>query len=484
MNKIKITLVGNKGTLNGPPVLLNKMYEKFKIKHPNAWHAMRNSRGKWDGFIKYISQYGDFQIGLLPMILEGLRELDPKVKIKIEDERLALNIKPKLVTHVGKFELRDLQLQALKHFINNRLEGDPFYIGVINAATNFGKTLLMAAIHESFGRELRTLVLINNSQIFAQAKKEYKDYLPNEKIGFIQGKNLTFGNFNVGMVQTISQKVKELRNELSKVDIVLVDEADVADNKQFKVVLSYLYNTRIRLGLSGSIYMSKLKKDLVHNMNLRCFFGDELHVTTKSEMVKRGYSTPVIIKLVKGNDQRPTKVQQDWLTTFKERVIENPEHHRLSAERVLWNIQYNRLPAIVVTRFIPHSIELYKYYNTFPGLQRLTIYRIDHNTKPQEKKRIMDLFNKGKVDILIVTYIIKRGINLPTAVYMQNASGSDSEEDITQLCGRMERRTQGKSKSYLDDLYYYGPYIERHSKHRKNYYMRTGMKVINCLKKK
>lgn len=86
--------------------------------------------------------------------------------------------------------------------------------------------------------------------------------MPGEDIQFIQGKNLKFGNFNVGMVQTMSQKIKEIRNELSKIDIVLVDEADVADNKQFKTVLSYLYNVRIRLGLSGSIYMSKLKRTL------------------------------------------------------------------------------------------------------------------------------------------------------------------------------------------------------------------------------
>lgn len=477
-----ITLKSTKGSLSGDPLSLKELYDKFRIKHPNAWYLMKNSRGKFDGYVKYISVYGDFQIGLLPSIIKHLKE--KRIKYTIDDQRLPLKLKPKLIKSCGNFKLRDNQLQALQDFISNRVGGIPFYIGVINAATNFGKTLLMAAIHESFQRKLKTLVLINNSQIFSQAKKEYPQYLPGENIGFLQGKDLKFGNFNVGMVQTLSQKVKLIRNELSQIDIVLVDEADVADNKQFRTVLSYLYNTRIRLGLSGSIYMSKLKKDIIHNTNLRCFFGDEIHITTKKDMIKKGYSTPVVVKVVKGNNKNPHLQSKGWLDVFNQAIIENKVAHKLSAERVLYNIKYNRLPAIVVTRFIPHSLALFEYYKKHKELSKYRIHRLDHNTPKKTKEWTLERFKKGYIDILIVTYIIKRGINLPISVYMQNAAGSNSEEDISQLCGRMERKFEGKNKSYLDDMYYYGPYIERHSKHRINYYIRTGMKVINLIKKK
>ena len=482
MNTVKITLTGNKGTLSGPPVLLKKVYDRLRIKHPNAWYLMQRTRGKWDGYVKYLSDYGDFQIGLLNHICKQLKELDSSVRIIIQDNRLKLPIKPKMVTRLGNYQLRDIQKDVIKSFINNSVEGHPFYIGVINAATNFGKGIIMSAIHECFQRKLKTLIIANNSQIFAQAKREYKEYLPGEDIQFIQGKNLKFGNFNVGMVQTMSQKIKEIRNELSKIDIVLVDEADVADNKQFKTVLSYLYNVRIRLGLSGSIYMSKLKKDLIHNMNLRSFFGDEIHIITKQDMVKKGYSTPVIIKITEGNSHNPHLVADGWLDTFKKAVIEDPVAKKKSAERVLYNIKYNRLPAIVVTRFIEHAESLYKYYTNHPELKDYNIRVIDHTSKNRES--IINQFAQGKIDVLITTYIIKRGINLPLAVYLQNAAGSDSEEDISQICGRMERTFKGKKKSYLDDMYYYGQYLERHSKHRINYYIRTGMKVINLKKKR
>ena len=149
---------------------------------------------------------------------------------------------------------------------------------------------------------------------------------------------------------------------------------------------------------------------------------------------------------------------------------------------LLYNIKYNRLPAIIVTRFIEHAESLYKYYTNHPELKDYNIRVIDHTSKNRES--IINQFAQGKIDVLITTYIIKRGINLPLAVYLQNAAGSDSEEDISQICGRMERTFKGKKKSYLDDMYYYGQYLERHSKHRINYYIRTGMKVINLKKKR
>lgn len=476
---VNIELVGNKGKLSGSPLLLKSLYDKWRIKHPNAFMIMKATHHHFDGYIKFISDYGDFRIGLLPQICKDILEL--RGTYTLLDSRLPLEIKPEMVYSMGKYDLRDLQKAALKRFIHNRVGGIPFYIGVMNCSTNFGKTLLMAAIHQSFGRKLKTLVLINNSNIFKQAKSEYKDYLPGEDIKFIQGKDKVFGNFNVGMVQSIAKNIKQLKTELSKIDIVLVDEADVSDNKSYKSIMDNLYNTRIRLGLSGSIYLSKLKKDQLHNTNIMSFFGDEMYITTKEQMVKKGYSTKLIIKICKGNDKKPNVYGNNYLEVYKDVIIKNPVAHECSIDRALYNIKYNRLPAIVVTKFIEHSKVLFEAYMNNPKIKGYRVARLDHTSK--DKDYILSEFKKGNVDVLIVTYIIKRGMNLPLSVYLQNASGSDSEEDILQLMGRMERTHKGKSKAIIDDLYYYGDYVERHSKHRINYYRKTKMKVINLLAK-
>ena len=55
----------------GPLKVLHKLYKEFRIKHPNAWHILMYQKGKvrWDGYIKYVSDTGNFRIGLLPLKL-------------------------------------------------------------------------------------------------------------------------------------------------------------------------------------------------------------------------------------------------------------------------------------------------------------------------------------------------------------------------------------------------------------------------------
>lgn len=105
--------------------------------------------------------------------------------------------------------------------------------------------------------------MLNDSDLFNQFKREIPPLLPNEDIVFIQGSKVNrWGNFNVAMVQSISRNIRKYQMELSKIGIVLIDEADIIDNKTYKVVIEHLYNTQIRIGLSGTIYLNKAKNIL------------------------------------------------------------------------------------------------------------------------------------------------------------------------------------------------------------------------------
>ena len=106
------------------------------------------------------------------------------------------------------------------------------------------------------------------------------------------------------MVQSISRNMRFYQNELAKVDMVLVDEADQAGSKQYQNVLTRLFNTRVRIGLSGTIYMSKLAKDKVKNMNLEVFFGKVLAEFKLKDSIKKGYSTRTIVSMVIGNQKK------------------------------------------------------------------------------------------------------------------------------------------------------------------------------------
>lgn len=241
----------------------------------------------WDGKVKFISARGQFKIGMLPRIVNLLHSYGYK-DFRILDERLPIPKVDKSIRSIGEYKLRPEQIKAVESVINNKILGISYPIGVINYTVNAGKSLIMSALYLSFKKKLKTLLITNDADWLRQAKDEFCKYLPNENITYVQGSKVNnWSQFSIGMVQSISRNIKTYQRELSKIDMVLVDEADLANNKMYQNVITHLYNTRVRIGLSGTIYMSKLAKDKLKNFNLESFFGPEIAKFTLKESIKR-----------------------------------------------------------------------------------------------------------------------------------------------------------------------------------------------------
>ena len=460
-----------------------KLYEEMSLKHPQAFY-LKKVRG-WDGIVHFVSKYGKFKIGFLPRVYNKLLEYG--LKPEIIDRRRPINKPKKPITKVGKFKLRPEQIKAIQCIIDNKIGDNPFQIGVVDATVNFGKSLLMSALYYTYKKQLRTLLITQDADWLNQSREEFKDYIPDEDITFIQGSKVDrWSNFNIGMVQSISRNIKTYQSELAKIDMVLVDEADLAGSKMYQNVLSHLYNTRVRLGLSGTIYMSNLKKDQLKNWNLESFFGPRLYEFRLKDSIKSGYSTNTIVKLIsvepwyKGTIDReiealPYKEAYDALIT----------NNFLSKEVVLDRLKYNlptgKFPVLVVCKYIKHCENIYKWLKEFlPAKYNIAYVHVE--TPDNQRKLIMQGFRQGKIDILVSTTIIARGKNFPKLKYMINAAGMSSEEKTIQFLGRLVRTYKGKDKVYLDDIQYQGPYLSRHSRRRARYYRKEKLKVIDMYK--
>ena len=475
---VTITILnGNICELEGPRRVLLQLYSEYKIKHPNAWHIQMYQKGryKWDGYIKYISDSGRFKIGLLPSIHNSAIKLGQKVKII--DRRPPLSISPVIPHKCGELTLYPRQKKALEKLLFNKVGDIPFNICTGDLAVGLGKTLLFCAIHQAFSRKLKTILLLNDADLFNQFKREIPPLLPGEDISFIQGssKKNRFGQFNVAMVQSLSRNLRNYQYQLSTIDICLIDEADLLDNKTYKGVIEHLYNARIRIGLSGTIYMSKLKKDLVHNMNIKSFIGEKVDTVKIIDQIKSGRATPVIVKMI---PLRWPVYSIDYTEQYKEVITDNPVAWKYSWDRAMYNAKYDRFPMLIVTKFIDHCENLYHFYedqNKKIG-NKYRIAYVHHETS--NRKQILEDFRTGKIDILISTTIISRGKNFPTLRYLQNTASMDSNEKAIQILGRLVRKHESKSKAYLDDFIFPGNYLSRHGRHRKVYYQREKLKVI------
>lgn len=476
----------NVGELDIPLKYANKLYQDLRIRHPNAFYLttrMRNLRN-WDGYVKFLTPKGQFKIGLLPRICNLLKAYG-YTDFKIVDLRQPIPKIKKPITSIGSYKLRPEQIKAVEAILNSQVEGIPYYIGVIDYTVNAGKSLIMSALYLSFKRQLKTLLITNDSDWLNQARSEFQQYLPGEPITFVQGAGIKdWANFSIGMVQTLSRNIRSYQNELSKIDMVLVDEADLGGSKQYQNVLIHLYNTRVRIGLSGTIYMSNTAKDRLKNMNLESFFGPTLAKFTLKESINKGYSTKTIVKIIPtkhyyGNYESPNMAYVD---IYDDMITNNPTAWKIVMDRIVFNLKYGRIPLLVVCKIINHAENMYR---TFVNDSRFKDYKLAcvHVKTPRKIRReILSDFREGKIDILISTTIIARGKNFPLLQCMINAASMDSQEKSIQFLGRLVRTSKTKNKVYLDDIHYPGEYLDRHGKHRKNYYKNQGLKVIDLSK--
>ena len=472
MEKIKIQLTNTRCRLMGDIKIANKLRNELRFRHPNAWFLRKHMPKGWDGHVYDISENWTIKVGLIPKLIDKCIELGIDFEVLDNRELPKLGVIPKKISE--GFILRDYQYEALLSIVHNALpDGTGFPIGVVNAATNAGKSLMAVALHKSY-KNVKTLLLLNSSDLFNQGLNEYPQMMPDENIGFIQGKKYNkWGNFTVAMVQTLSRNLKYFKNKLSDIDIVIVDECDLADNKTYKNVLNNLYNSPIRIGLSGSIYLSKLKKHQLKNNNLMSFFGQEIFNISKAEMVKKGYSSNLVIKISEGGKDDGERT--DYKSEYDRVITQNTQRTGKIIERIAYNLSKGRIPLMVVCKYHEHVDRVFEAVKLVFG-NDFEVEYVHH--KVADRENIITGFREGKVDILVASLIIKRGQNLPLMRCLINAAGGDSEENVIQIMGRGERKHHTKTKTYLEDFFDEGHYLRRHSKHRINYYHKQGFKVI------
>lgn len=467
---IQINLTNTYCRVSGNLKDINRLRNELRFKHPNAWFLRQYMPRGWDGFVYDINESGSIRIGLIPKLINKCRDLNIDYIFKDNRDLKTLSKVPK---KLGEFKLRDYQLLATSKLVNNTIGGIPFPIGVINAATNAGKTLIASAIHKSF-INAKTIVLLNSTDLFNQALKEFPEILPDTKLGFIKGKEYQqWGDFTVAMVQTLSRNIKKFKNPLSQFDICITDECDLADNKTYKKVLNNTYNASVRVGMSGTVYLSKLKKDELRNNNIRSYFGEELFKISKTDLIKKGYSTNLVIKILPGG--KGESVPGDYRQEYENIIINNTYREQQIINRLRFNINRGRIPILVVCQFHNHVDRLYGLVEQEFGNDFNVAY-VHH--KVADRKQIFSDFRDGKIDILVSSMIVKRGQNLPLIQVIINAAGGDSHENISQIMGRGERKHESKTKVIIEDFFDDGKYLQRHSKHRINYYRKEGFKVI------
>lgn len=472
---IFIELNNNLGNLSGNNKQIRELADSLSVRNPNAFYIRRYMPPGWDGYQQYIKDSGNFSTGLLPQIVDYIKA--KKWEYKIIDKRITSKYNRKVSKDLNGIPYRDNQYETLVSIFNNKVGGILFTRGIIKAATNAGKTNIIAGVYDTC--KLKSIAIINNKDLYEQMVREDMPKLLPGKFGYMQGKNLLWGDLMICMAQTLIQRLKDPRvsKKLLEYEVVLVDEGDLSDNKTMKTILKALYQTHIRLCFSGSVLVSKLAKYKIKNQNIKSYYGDLISSITNKELIELGISNEVKIIINKGNTRFREK-HGGFDEAYMLNIVKGKERNNKVLKRVKYHLSNGRTNILITVKLHKHVKILYKLLSE--NIDGANIEWVHHSRS--NRADIIRKFKEGKVDILISSLIVKRGLNFPLMKAMINASGGLSPENALQLLGRATRKHESKKYTYYEDFYDYGPYLERHSKRRILTYSNEGLAIIKLYK--
>ena len=457
-----IHIKNNKCNLSGDIKHTNLLYNKMKLRHPQAFYVRAYMPKGWDGKMDYIKDTGNFDTGLIYRVIELCQK--EGIKYKLVDDRLKhFKFKRK---NFDDSPYRDYQLQSIKAITENEIDGVRLPVGTIKVATNGGKTYICAGIHNYY--RSKTIMVINSKELYEDALRDIPKLI-DSSVGYIGDGKIVWGDFMICMVGTLRNKLPVVAHRLHEYKVKIWDECDMANNKTNKKVAQALYATLVSVGLSGTINVSKLKKDMVKNLNLEGMFGPQVYEISNRDLIDRGISSEVAVKFVWGNKDLSTT--GSWQEDMEEFIVKNKQRNRKVLKRSIKHWEKGRRSQLIIAQRKKHVEKLYRMFTKHYGPD-VKIEWAHSGRNKKDRIRVSTDFMDGKIDILIGSMIYKRGKNFKKMNYMLNAGGGKSLENLKQLLGRAFRGAK-----HFEDFLDKGKYLGAHSKKRYLNYKEEKIKV-------
>lgn len=452
--------------------LLNELRDYMSIKIPGAYHSLAYKRHVWDGKKYFITPKGKMGTGFLPILLKYMDEIHPSLPVTIEDIRtnpvsISPTIKKTIGDHSleGKYSHQASLVKVYNHSLVFRGQTIPFPRGVIDAATNAGKTTIFASVYaNAVGNNPKMLLLINSRAVYRQLVQFFIKVFG--EVGEINDQKFEPGNITIAMVQTLSNRVSEsvsARDLVYSFDILAVDECHNSATKTYGNVLKHS-NAYMRVFMSGTALDSNDDKTKLTMIGLS---GTKLASVSKAELMDRGISTPVSVQLYLCNTllYRPAIIYDE--------ILENCIFYSQERVSIMANICNNSKGKVLIA-----VTEIHHGQFIYDNLQIQKKVEFTHGEDSKSKEKIKG-FMEGDTDVLISTGILKEGVNIPIITDIIYAVGGKSKISIKQWMGRAERLCAGKEMATFHDFYDIGKYIKKHSESRMRVYSDEGLPVLS-----
>lgn len=331
------------------------------------------------------------------------------------------NYIPISTTFVG--ELRDYQLDITNVFLTNINNGG--YGGLLEVGCGQGKTVMALYIISKLN--IKTLIIVHKEFLMNQWIERINQFLPNVKIGKIQGQIIDIDDKDIviGMLQSLSMKDYP-DNTFDSFGFTIIDEthhigAEVFVRSLFKVTTKYM------LGLSATMN----RKDGLTKV-FKLFIGDIIYKYVSNDQ----HNVLVNIYTFASND-----------TTYNQDIINfqgNPQYSSMISKISEFNSRSEFIITIIINSFIksPQQQLIILAHN-----KSLLHYLFDSlNSKNVANSSIgfylggmkeHQLKNSETKSIILATYAMAaEALDIKTLTTLLMAS---PKTDVTQSIGRILR---------------------------------------------
>lgn len=462
MNKNEITPIiyidNVRSKISGIPIqIANLLSKELSVKVPNYWFSKKYQAGQWDGTQKFfIRPANTFPTGLLPKVINLLKdnfEIIPELIDKRPDvgqyvlEEIPLNYQ------ISSEKIaRDYQVETVNRLITNKVGTLPFTRGIVNIATNGGKTsIAITFIKELYPRLVENnttfLFVTHSKEIAKQAKKSIENDL-NIKVGFIGDGKWEVERVTIAIVTTLYRRLKKAEfKELKEKTIGFVaDECHHSSALSWYDALSELHNASIRIGLTGTVD----KTNPVNEMRLYSCTGGIINRISNDYLIEKGFSAkPICILFTVTTPELENEIYSD---AYNLGVVESEERLDYITQICEKETTSNN-SVLILVEHIEHG-EIIE-----DELKRLNkrVFFTNGTLTSEKRQELLDNLKNGKIDILISTAILDEGVDVSNINAIIYARGMKSSRKLLQGIGRGLRKKEDGSKlrfyDFIDDIH-------------------------------
>lgn len=455
---------------------LQALVNKYAKHVPNYFFQPKYKLGVWDGKIKYFKPSGKTFVVLLDEIIPLLQNLGYKLKL-IDEREYGIEvdfISENHFAHIkhpetGKpFILRYYQVEGVNALIENNG-------GICIAGTGAGKTLMNAALVDSYEKQnLKTITIVPSQDLIKQTKTDF--IMWGLDTGEYSGDKK---DVNHDHVVSTWQALQNNPHVLNGFHVVVVDECHGIKGQVLSDLLNkYGKRIKYRFGLTGT-----LPKAETDRMAVKVSVGNVRYEIPAHQLITEGYLAEMEIEIF--------QLQENFKDAYKE--------HKL----------YNRASTLTYKQFKDQYfsewseeksyLQTYKprleWISDFISIKRddkkgnvlclvgginlgkklssmvedsVFIYGAD---KQKVRKKIYDLFSTNDNLVVFATiHIAAVGLNIPRIFNLMYIDAGKSFIRVIQSIGRGLRKAEDKSFVKVTDICSDLKYAKGHLTDRIRYY--------------